>query len=277
MYNLIVGAVSGVSGVLAIDRIAESVDEGLEDFVKPGGQLNESRLMELPSLVMPERGHDDPQAAQIGNVVGMTREGRSVRLHFVRNPGIPEIPLDRVEALASQLSIGSWDFTRTRWSVRRGDLYGVLFANNVMGVPSPTAFALPTNAPDPNRIAVMMPFRAEFDPVWETLQRTAGSGGWTCQRADDIWEDSVLVNDIVSLIGRSKVVICDLTGRNANVFYEAGIAHTLGRDVVLIAQSSEDVPFDLGHHRYIRYLPNTEGLRSLESTLGGRLQTLMTR
>jgi hypothetical protein len=48
---------------------------------------------------------------------------------------------------------------------------------------------------------------------------------------------------------RSRVVICDCTGRNPNVFYEIGIAHTLGREVILITQNPEDIPFDLRHLR----------------------------
>ncbi len=87
----------------------------------------------------------------------------------------------------------------------------------------------------------------------------------------------MLVNDIVALIARSKVVVCDLSGRNANVFYEVGIAHTLGRDVVLITQSHDDVPFDLRHHRYITYLNNSEGLDALRQSLTSRLRTLMAR
>jgi len=122
-----------------------------------------------------------------------------------------------------------------------------------------------------------MPFGAEYADVWKTLKATAEEGSWLCQRADDIWEDSVLVNDIVGLIARSKVVICDLSGRNANVFYETGIVHTLGREVVLITQSDSDVPFDLRHHRYIRYLNNSEGLAALKRGLMGRLQTLIAR
>jgi hypothetical protein len=155
----------------------------------------------------------------------------------------------------------------------------VLIARNIVGIPKPTAFAVPALAAEPDRIAVMMPFGAEFAPVWAALKQAAASGGWVCQRADDIWEDSVLVNDVVALIARSRVVICDLTGRNANVFYEAGIAHThtLGREVVLITQSADDVPFDLRHHRYITYLGNSEGLLGLQDKLTSRLRTLMTR
>lgn len=123
----------------------------------------------------------------------------------------------------------------------------------------------------------MMPFSAAFEPVWGALQATAAEVGWQCQRAKDIWEDSVVVNDVVALITRSKVVICDLTDRNANVFYETGIAHTLGREVVLIAQAEHDVPFDLRHHRYVKYLANAEGLTQLKIDLLPRLHTLMSK
>jgi hypothetical protein len=72
-------------------------------------------------------------------------------------------------------------------------------------------------------------------------------------------------------------VICDLTGKNANVFYEAGIAHALGQDVILIAQHETDIPFDLRHIRYVKYLNNEEGLRVLADNVGKRLQTLISK
>jgi hypothetical protein len=81
----------------------------------------------------------------------------------------------------------------------------------------------------------------------------------------------------VSLIDKSHVVICDLTGRNANVFYEVGIAHTLGRETILITQNADDIPFDLRHLRFIHYLNNAEGRQALQRELQGRLQTLVER
>jgi len=51
-----------------------------------------------------------------------------------------------------------------------------------------------------------------------------------CLRADDIWDHDAVIQDVVSLINRSRVVVCDCTERNANVFYEAGIAHRLGKE-----------------------------------------------
>lgn len=54
-------------------------------------------------------------------------------------------------------------------------------------------------------------------------------------------------------INRARVVIADLTGRNPNVFYELGIAHTLGKPVVMLTQSMDFVPFDLRQLRCIVY------------------------
>ena len=120
-----------------------------------------------------------------------------------------------------------------------------------------------------------MPFDTDFDGVYKVLKRTTKKLGLDCLRADDIWEDPAVIQDVFSLIYRSRIVICDCTGRNANVFYEAGIAHTLGRPVVPITQQKADVPFDLLHHRYLQYLPNKEGLEDLTEQLQKRLKTLM--
>jgi hypothetical protein len=59
------------------------------------------------------------------------------------------------------------------------------------------------------------------------------------------------------------------------VFYEAGIAHTLGREVILITQSEHDIRFDLRHLRYIRYLNNAEGRAALTASLQARMQIIL--
>jgi hypothetical protein len=92
-----------------------------------------------------------------------------------------------------------------------------------------------------------------------------------CVPAKDIWENEIIIQDIVSLIDKARFVICDCTDKNANVFYEAGIAHSLGRNVILICQSESDIPFNLRHLRYIKYLNNSEGLNVLEAQILDRI------
>ena len=48
------------------------------------------------------------------------------------------------------------------------------------------------------------------------------------------------------------MVIADLTGHNANVFYELAIRHYIGKPLVQIINKIEDIPFDVGSMRTIQ-------------------------
>jgi hypothetical protein len=75
------------------------------------------------------------------------------------------------------------------------------------------------------------------------------------------------MSDIWGAIYASRMVIAECTGRNANVFYELGIAHTLGKPAILITQQLEDTPFDLRHLRIIVYKDTDEGREALKQQL----------
>lgn len=66
-----------------------------------------------------------------------------------------------------------------------------------------------------------------------------------CLRADDIWDANAVIQDVVGLIDGASVVICDCSGRNPNVFYEIGLPHAFGREVMLITQNADDIPFEV--------------------------------
>ena len=142
---------------------------------------------------------------------------------------------------------------------------------------SPDIFEVPSESIDPNLVSVMMPFDASMNAVYEAIKAAASDTGLECRRVDDIWEHSTVVQDVFSLIFKSYIVVCDFTGKNPNVFYEAGIAHTLGKHVIPITQSAQDVPFDLQHHRYAQYLNNSEGRDKLREELRSRFKTLSKR
>jgi hypothetical protein len=139
---------------------------------------------------------------------------------------------------------------------------------------TPSVFSVPDEPVDTSLVSIMMPF-AGFDPVHDAIKGAVADAGLKCERADNVWEHSVVVQDIFSLVFRSFIVVCDFSGRNPNVMYEAGIAHTLGKHVVPITQSKDDIPFDLQHHRYLSYLNNAEGRGKLRAGLTDRLKTLV--
>lgn len=239
----------------------------------------------LPTLFMAE-GREPEKLARVGSVQLVGRSNSTVRLRYQYDPSVPVITQDRLESVATEIGLSShgtgrarFDWTHTRWSVESGDLYRAVLRLLLGGAASantPTVFTVSTPPRiDPLQASAMMPFSGGFAAVYEAINRAAGAVGMRCNRADNIWEHHTIIQDVVSLIDRSRIVICDLSGRNPNVFYEAGISHTLGREVILITQHAEDVPFDLRHIRYVTYLNNAEGLAQLQRQLTDRMQTIL--
>ncbi len=140
---------------------------------------------------------------------------------------------------------------------------------------SPTVFDVPRGAPDPTLVGVMMPFSAEFRPVYEAIRGASTTCELRCLRADDIWNSSAFMQDIFDIIFSARIVIVDFSGKNPNVMYETGIAHTLGKEVIPLTQNIQDVPSDLRHHRALIYLPNEQGYRDLETALVTRIRIIV--
>jgi hypothetical protein len=277
--------------VVAFNRIIRGLGwpdgaQGEIDF--PADRVPENAsdpaLALLPTLFMAEgRGRDD--LARIGSVQVVGKSSSTVRLRYQYDHSVPIITQDLLEGVATEIGLSGhgtgrnrFDWTHTRWSVQDGDLYRTvlrLLLNSPSGN-APTVFnlSMPPRI-DPLQASAMMPFSGAFAAVYDAIVRAVGAAGMKCNRADDIWEHHTIIQDVVSLIDRSRIVICDLTGRNPNVFYEAGISHALGREVILITQHPDDVPFDLRHIRYVTYLNNAEGLVQLQRQLTERVQTVL--
>jgi hypothetical protein len=138
---------------------------------------------------------------------------------------------------------------------------------------SPHVFQVPEKNQNEKLVSVMLPF--SLNDTFETIKLACTELNLDCKKADDIWVNSTFIQDIFELIFISKVVVADFTGKNPNVFYEVGIAHTLGKIVIPISQSIDDVPSDLRHHRVLKYLPNQEGYSILKSELVKRIETII--
>jgi len=102
---------------------------------------------------------------------------------------------------------------------------------------------------------VLMPFAPAFRPVYETIKKVVEKDlKLICQRADDIYSDGIVIDEVWQSICRAQIIIADATGRNANVFYEMGMAHSINKHlIILTGDSPSDLPFDLRHRRVIPY------------------------
>jgi hypothetical protein len=101
---------------------------------------------------------------------------------------------------------------------------------------------------------VIMPFHEPFNEYYEVIIKSAVcEAGLIPQRADEILGPGAFMEDVVNGIRSSNIIIAELTGRNANVFYELGLAHGLAKPVIMITQNKEDVPSDLKALKWIYY------------------------
>jgi len=277
VFNAIVKSNGWAEGRDVIDggRAFEYTEQYLIERFKPEGQLDLATLATLPTLFVEETSGQGDQVARVGKITLARVSGRNITLEYVYDSAIPSITNKVLQGFAADLDIRDFQFSRTHWSVKDVDLFRVLLRNMQPQRQQPKVFRLadPENI-EPSLVSAMMPVHPSFDAVYATLQRTAEAVGLRCRRADDIWENQVVIQDVVSLIDRSSLIICDCTGRNPNVFYEIGIAHTLGREVILITQAEADIPFDLRHLRFVPYLNNGEGLNALSTRLQSRLADL---
>lgn len=113
-----------------------------------------------------------------------------------------------------------------------------------------------------------MPFTQSWsNDVWEqVIKPSVDEIGMQAVRADDLYGANIM-EDVWQSILQAAIIICDTTGRNPNVFYELGIAHTLGKKVLLLTQNIEDIPFDLQAYRHIQYSVSISGGNQLKDKI----------
>jgi hypothetical protein len=120
---------------------------------------------------------------------------------------------------------------------------------------------------DEKLVFVLMPFSEPWsDRIWEKLRMTIESKGLRAERADNRY-GAIITEDIWTGIMESRLLICDTTGWNPNVFYELGIAHTIGKPVILLTQPTHHLPFDTQGLRHLIYTDNPDGMRKLDEEL----------
>jgi hypothetical protein len=122
-------------------------------------------------------------------------------------------------------------------------------------------------------VFVLMPFSPDFTDVYEVgIKQACKDAGAYCERVDEQFYDTTILERIYNQIAKADIIVSDMTGRNPNVFYETGYAHALKKQVILLTQKSEDIPFDLKSFPHIVY----EGkLTNLKERLSKRIEWIV--
>jgi hypothetical protein len=122
-------------------------------------------------------------------------------------------------------------------------------------------------------IFVLMPFKAKLEKVYtEHIKKMCAKLGLTIRRADEVLTPGPFMEKVWDGICAAKLILADCTEKNPNVFYEIGMAHTVGKKVMLITRSEKDIPSDIKHFDYIPYIYDPEGVDALVNKLSNFLE-----
>jgi hypothetical protein len=96
--------------------------------------------------------------------------------------------------------------------------------------------------------------RERSDQVFRYIIKPAATAcGYEPLRADQITKPGIITSQVIEHLIEDPLVIADLTGPNANVFYELAIRHGFRKPVVQIIDAEQAIPFDLAGSRTIRF------------------------
>ena len=124
---------------------------------------------------------------------------------------------------------------------------------------------------------IVMPFSQEWSTdVHQIWSAACEAARVRSVRGDDLFTPTDILEDIWQSINAADFVIADITGRNPNVLYELGIAHTLAKPVLILSRNAADIPIDLATRRVILYGQNAEAWREdLAHTISTAIATVV--
>lgn len=127
------------------------------------------------------------------------------------------------------------------------------------------------------RAFVVMQFGENYDDLYQdVIKDVCEKNGYSVYRVDEGLGTGLILNDIVSAIKNSALVIADITPDNPNVFYEVGFAHALNKPTILLNEKSqrERLPFDISGFRTIFYDNSIGGKKLVEKRLSQFIQNI---
>lgn len=125
---------------------------------------------------------------------------------------------------------------------------------------------------DVQSVFVLTPFLKSRQTVYRVINDTCNNAGLKCSRGDEQYVKGDVLPTLLKKIVQARLVIANIDGRNANVFYELGIAHALDKPTILITKRPNDVPFDVKS----KYLIVYQDYNDLEEKLAVELTKIFT-
>ncbi|MCU0481813.1 MAG: nucleoside 2-deoxyribosyltransferase, partial [Anaerolineae bacterium] len=130
-------------------------------------------------------------------------------------------------------------------------------------------------------VFMIMPFREDIDKLYTdiivpTITSIKKNGkSLLIQHGGNPYSPEDIIHDIWSMINACELIIADCTDLNPNVFYELGMAHTIGKPAIVLTQDIKSLPFDIRHRRAIVYSTGFDKINKLRTDLTEAVQKIL--
>ena len=113
---------------------------------------------------------------------------------------------------------------------------------------------MPRQPGEPRPGFVAMPYgESWFAPVQQTIIEAGAAKNFDCIVSLNMATAGPIVQQIWQQLRQAEAVVADLTHSNPNVYYEVGLAHALGKQIIFLTQDADKLPFDVSTSRCIKY------------------------
>lgn len=105
---------------------------------------------------------------------------------------------------------------------------------------------------DSNYVFVVMCFDKKYDEVYEALKfagKLVENRNLVIERVSEPLGDYIITEKIEQSIKRAELIICDVSEKSPNVYYELGYARAKNKTIILTAKNGTELPFDVRQHR----------------------------
>jgi nucleoside 2-deoxyribosyltransferase len=115
-------------------------------------------------------------------------------------------------------------------------------------------------------------FDESVHEAWlEAVRSAIEDAGYKAIRIDKIEHNNRIDDEIVAAIRSCNFLVADFTGQRGGVYFEAGFAQGLGKQVIWLCREDElsNVHFDTRQYNYIKWQPSE--LHQLRIALRNRI------
>jgi hypothetical protein len=111
------------------------------------------------------------------------------------------------------------------------------------------------------------------DSILPMIRDICKEAGYTATHAEDL-SGQIVFEDVWLLLNEAEVVLIDFTEKRPNVYLEFGMALVLGRPIVAITQSLDDLPSDTQNIKCIVYSKDN-AYKMLKESLVSKIETVI--